>query len=107
MGEQVTANYYIYVPSKYVLTSFDAVKYPNLQGFWKEDIEMAQSLRYESVVVDGILYNRALLASYALFPIKEGRAKLDEYKAKCDMAISGFMGLGNLGLTPNLACQLI
>ena len=94
VGEQVTANYYIYVPSKYVLTSFDAVKYPNLQGFWKEDIEMAQSLRYESVVVDGIPYNRALLASYALFPIKEGRAKLDEYKAKCDMAISGFMGLG-------------
>lgn len=94
VGEQVTANYYIYVPDNYLLRSFDTVKYPNLRGFWKEDIEMAQTLRYETVVVDGRAYNRALLASYALFPIKAGQVKLDEYKAKCDVSVSGIFGFG-------------
>lgn len=94
VGEQVTANYYIYIPNNYLLRSFDTVKYPNLRGFWKEDIEMAQTLRYETVVVDGRSYNRALLASYALFPIKAGTIKLDEYKAKCDVSVSGIFGFG-------------
>ena len=94
VGEQLTARYYIYVPRQYLLTSFDAVKYPNLKGFWKEDLEIAQNIRWESVVVGGQAFNRALLASYALFPIKEGVATLDEYKVKCDMAVSGFLGQG-------------
>lgn len=94
VGEQITANYYIYIPNNYLLRSFDTVKYPNLKGFWKEDIEMAQTLKYETVVVEGRSYNRALLASYALFPIQAGTSSLDEYKAKCDVSVSGIFGFG-------------
>lgn len=94
VGEQVTANYYIYIPDNFLLRSFDTVKYPNLRGFWKEDIEMAQTLQFETVIVDGRSYNRALLASYALFPIKAGTVKLDEYKAKCDVSLNGVFGFG-------------
>jgi len=37
---------------------------------------------------------RALLASYALFPIKHGRLKIDAYKAKCSVASRSAFGFG-------------
>lgn len=94
-GEQVTASFYIY--TRGLIRDLDTLKYPSLKGFWKEDIEIATHLNFEQEVVNGVPYKKALLASFALFPIKEGTAVIDPYQAKCTIipATDAFgMGLG-------------
>lgn len=79
-GEQITANWSIYTRGN--LESLDRVKFPDLKGFWKEIIEEVPSLQFTPEMVNGVLYNKALLASHALFPIKSGQATIDEFKVK-------------------------
>ena len=90
-GEQVTASYYLY--SRGRVTEIDTLKYPTLAGFWKEDIELATRLNFKPAIINGIRYNRALLASYALFPIKAGKAVIDPYKAKCKVVNAPSFGV--------------
>lgn len=83
VGEQITASWYLYTRGQ--IRDLDTLKYPSLKGFWKEDIELATQLNFTSEVVNGIPYKKALLASFALFPIKEGSATIDPYQAKCSV----------------------
>jgi hypothetical protein len=55
---------------------------------------MSTRLNFEQAVVNGIVYQRALLVSYALFPIKAGKAKIDPYKAKCTVLTPSTFGFG-------------
>lgn len=99
VGEQVTVSYYIY--SKNLVRDIDPLKYPDLKAFWKEDIAVPQRLDFEDVVVNGVAFKRALLASYAIFPIKPGSALIDPYKAKCSvMALQN--GGAFFGLSPTV-----
>lgn len=91
-GEQVTANWYLYTRGQ--IRDIDTLKYPDLRGFWKEEIEMATRLNFEQEVVDGLAWNKALLVSYALFPISSGKAIVDEYKARCTVVTPSNFGLG-------------
>ena len=95
VGEQVTASWYLY--TRGVIRDLDTLKYPSLRGFWKEDIEIATHLNFVQEVVNGIPYRKALLASFALFPIKEGTATIDPYTAKCTV-IPAVDALGALGM---------
>lgn len=91
-GEQVVASFYLYTRAQ--ISDIDTLNYPALSGFWKEDIEVATRLGFEDEVVNGIIYRKALLASYALFPIKPGDAKIDTYKAKCTVLAPTAFGFG-------------
>lgn len=93
VGEQITASFYLVTRGQ--IRDIDTLRYPDLKGFWKEDLEMATRLNFENVVVNGIAYQRALLVSYALFPIKAGKATIDQYKAKCTVLTAGSMGFGH------------
>lgn len=93
-GEQVLASWYLYTRGR--VREIDTLKYPTLKGFWKEDIQISTHLNFEQDVINGIPYNRALLASYALFPIDEGKTKIDPYKAKATI-VGGFAGRGYQG----------
>ncbi|PIU01097.1 MAG: hypothetical protein COT74_00915 [Bdellovibrionales bacterium CG10_big_fil_rev_8_21_14_0_10_45_34] len=93
-GEQLTASWYLYTKSNIV--NIDTLKYPDLKGFWKEDIEVATKLNFESVIVGGLQYQRALLVSYALFPLKPGVAVIDPYRAKCTVSSGGVFTFGQL-----------
>lgn len=95
VGEQITVSFYLYTTG--VIRDLDTLKYPSLKGFWKEDIEIATHLNFQQEVIDGIPYKKALLASYALFPIKEGQAVIDPYQAKCTV-LSGDDPFGALGM---------
>jgi hypothetical protein len=97
VGEQVTASWYLYTRGQ--IRDLDTLKYPSLRGFWKEDIELATQLNFTSEVVNGIPYKKALLASFALFPIKEGVATVDPYQAKCTVVpmIDSFGGAFGMG----------
>lgn len=91
-GEQITANWYIY--TKAGLESLDRVKFPDLKGFWKEIIEEVPALQFTQVMVNGVPFRRALLASHALFPIKPGAAVIDEFKIKAKLRPSAQFGWG-------------
>ena len=92
VGEQITANFYLYTRGQ--IRDIDTLKYPDLKGFWKEEIEMATRLNFEQTVVNGVGYQRALLVSYALFPIHSGKAIIDSYKAKCTVLTPSNFGFG-------------
>lgn len=96
VGEQVLVSFYLYTRGQ--IRDLDTLKYPSLHGFWKEDIEIATHLNFTNEVVNGLPYKKALLAEFALFPIKEGEAIIDSYTAKCSVALLddalGAMGFG-------------
>lgn len=91
-GEQVTASWYLYTRGQ--IREIDTLKYPSLNGFWKEEIEMAKRLDFKQEVINGIAYKKALLASFALFPINAGTATIDPYKAKCTVIVPSDFGFG-------------
>ncbi len=95
VGEQVTVSFFLYTTG--MIRDLDTLKYPSLKGFWKEDIEIATHLNFQQEVIDGVPYKKALLASFALFPIKEGSATVDSYQAKCTV-IPGGDPFGALGM---------
>ena len=93
VGEQITASWYLYTRGN--IRDLDTLKYPSLKGFWKEDIEIATNLNFTSEIVNGVPYRKALLASFALFPIKEGVSTIDPYQAKCTVVpMDAFGGMG-------------
>jgi hypothetical protein len=93
VGEQITANFYLYTRGQ--IRDIDTLKYPDLKGFWKEELEMATRLNMEQAVINGVAYQRALLVSYALFPIKAGKSVIDPYKAKCTVLTPSSFGFGH------------
>lgn len=92
VGEQITVSWYLYTRGQ--IRDIDTLKYPSLNGFWKEEIQLATRLNFSREVVNGVPYQKALLASFALFPIKEGTAKIDPYKAKCTVFTPSRFGFG-------------
>lgn len=95
-GEQVFASWYIYTRGD--IHQFDRLKFPSLKGFWKEDVEPAPNPSFEKEMVNGVLFKRALLASYALFPIKAGTSIIDEYKVRATVSLPSNQGyLGQFG----------
>lgn len=92
VGEQITASWYLYTRGQ--IRDIDTLKYPSLNGFWKEDIEVATRLDFTNEVVNGLVYKKALLVSYALFPIKKGKTIVDSYKAKCTVLSMNQFGFG-------------
>lgn len=93
-GEQITANWYIYTRAN--IESLDRAKFPDLKGFWKEIIEEVPALQFTDVMVNGVHYRKALLASHALFPIKAGTAVIDEFKIKAKVRMPTQFGFGGL-----------
>lgn len=92
VGEQITASFYLYTRGN--LREFDVLKYPSLKGFWKEDIELATALNFQNDVINGVVYRKALIASYALFPIKAGTLVVDSMKAKATVSLESDFGFG-------------
>lgn len=79
-GEQVTATWYLLTRGQ--PETLDRVKFPALRGFWKEIIEENPQIQFSEEIINGIPYRKALLASHALFPIKAGKAVIDEFTVK-------------------------
>lgn len=90
-GEPVIASWYLVTRAQ--IADIDTLKYPALTGFWKEDIEVATRLAFQPEIINGITYQKARLASYALFPIKPGVATIDPYQAKCRVISANVIGL--------------
>ena len=82
-GQQVIVSYYLYRRAR--VFNIQVQKYPILDGFLREDLDLpilGQRLQSESVVVDGVPYERSLLARYAAYPLKEGKLPIDSMTIK-------------------------
>lgn len=82
-SEQFVAKWYLYTNGR--VTDIDTLKYPALEGFWKDEISLATSLAAEEVQKNGRNFTRYLLASYALTPIVKDKAYIDPYEVKCQL----------------------
>ena len=71
MGQQIMVSWYVYALGH--VRRIDTLHYPSNTGFWKEDISTVSQLKFKNELINGVVYRKALLASYALFPLKEGR----------------------------------
>lgn len=84
-GEQVIVSFYIYRRTKANIR--DVMQYPSFEGFIREDLEMpilSGRPEFEAVNLGGIPFERALLARYAVYPIKEGKLKIDGFSIRAD-----------------------
>ncbi len=82
-GEQIILTYAIY--TQVPILGIQVERYPTVPGFLKEDIEIPlinNRLQYQRSVVGGREYNRAVLAQYAVFPLKEGSLAIDPLSGK-------------------------
>lgn len=86
VGEQIVVSYYLYRRTKANVR--EVMQYPSFQGFIREDLEMpilsGRNLDYEAVSLGGIPFERALLARYAIYPIKTGPLKIDGLNIRAD-----------------------
>lgn len=87
-GEQIMVSWYLYTQGR--VREIDTLKYPELKGFWKEDIQIATTLNFQQDTLNGVPYNKALLTSYALFPIEAGKSKIDSYRARATIMGDAF-----------------
>ncbi|MBL7715691.1 MAG: protein BatD [Bdellovibrionales bacterium] len=78
-GEQVIVSYYLYARVRVFNVQVD--KYPTFTGFLREDLDIpvvtSNRFNWERVNLDGVPYQRGLLARYALYPLKEGNLDVD------------------------------
>ncbi|NDD92680.1 hypothetical protein EBZ37_11395, partial [bacterium] len=84
-GEQIIVSYYLYRRTRANVR--DVMQYPAFQGFIREDLEMpilSNRPDFEAVNLGGIPFERALLARYAIYPIKEGKLKIDGFSVRVD-----------------------
>lgn len=102
VGEQVTVTWSLY--TRGTLKNLDRLKFPDLKGFWKEIIEEVPALTFQTEILQGVRYDRALLASHALFPMRPGTAVIDEYKVRALVISPNQFGLGD-GVTLNRSSE--
>jgi len=84
-GEQVIVSFYLYRRTKANIR--DVLQYPTFEGFIREDLEMpilSGHPEAEAVNLGGIPFERALLAKYAIYPIREGKLKIDGFSIRAD-----------------------
>jgi hypothetical protein len=84
-GQQIVVSFYLYRRTRAQVR--DVMQYPAFQGFIREDLEMpilSGRPDFEAVNMGGIPLERALLARYAVYPIKEGKLKIDGFSVRVD-----------------------
>ena len=84
-GEQIVVSYYLYRRTRANVR--DVLQYPNFQGFIREDLEMpilSNRPDFEAVNLGGVPFERALLARYAVYPIKDGKLRIDGFSVRVD-----------------------
>lgn len=95
-GEQIIVSYYLYSSSS--ISDFQIQKYPVLDQFFREDLEIPalnrRGLQWEQVNLDGITYSRALLAQYAAYPLATGELGIDSMSVKASYIVKK-SGRGN------------
>ena len=83
VGEQIIVSYKLYTRVDLENTEISSI--PNLNGFWKKDLEA--SSRFKREIIDGVAYNTATIKKAVLTPQKAGDLLIDPMEVKCSIRI--------------------
>ncbi|RPG53128.1 MAG: protein BatD [Flavobacteriales bacterium TMED84] len=81
VGEQLLVTYKLF--NRYDLANTEITKLPNLDSFWKKDLET--SSRFKREVINGVAYNVATIKKIVLTPQKDGTLLIDPIEIKCSI----------------------
>ena len=84
-GEQITVTYKLYVKTN--INSPQINKLPTYNGFWAEDIETAQNIRFEIEMYRGERYRSAIIKKVALFPTQSGELTVTPFELNVPVII--------------------
>ena len=75
VGQPVTATLKLFTRTN--LSGINELKYPDLKGFLREDIETPPLRNLESEVIDGVQYGTGVLQRFILYPQISGDIRID------------------------------
>ncbi|NSW45847.1 MAG: protein BatD [Bacteroidales bacterium] len=78
-GEQLVASVYIY--TRLNIVGFEDIKFPNMNGFWSEDLENPNQINLKQEYINGQLYGVGLLKRVILSPTRSGKLTIDPVQA--------------------------
>jgi len=78
-GEQLVASVYIY--TRLNIVGFEEIKFPNMNGFWSEDLENPNQINLKQEYINGQLYGVGLLKKVILSPTRSGKLTIDPVQA--------------------------
>lgn len=81
VGEPVTAVIKLY--QRVNIAGFENVTFPTFNGFWSQETEAPTNIEFAREVIDGQIYNSALLRKFVLIPQQRGRVKIDPAELVC------------------------
>lgn len=81
VGEPVTAVIKLY--QRVNIAGFENVTFPTFNGFWSQETEAPTNIEFAREVIDGQIYNSALLRKFVLIPQQQGRVKIDPAELVC------------------------
>ncbi|MDG2138861.1 MAG: BatD family protein [Flavobacteriales bacterium] len=84
IGEQTIVTYKLHTRLDLENTELSAL--PNLNGFWKKDLET--SSRFKREVINGIPYNTAVIKKTVLTAQKSGKLVIDPIEVTCSIRIT-------------------
>lgn len=84
VGEQIIVSYKLH--TRLELENTELSQLPNLNGFWKKDLEA--SSRFKREVIDGVPYNTAVIKKTVLTAQKSGKLEIDPIQVTCSIRIT-------------------
>ncbi len=84
-GEQVTVTYKLY--TKLNISSPQISKLPRYKGFWAEELETSNNIRFEVEMFEGVRYRSAVLKKVALFPSKSGELTVTPFELEIPVLV--------------------
>ena len=75
LGEAINAKYKLV--SKTRMNQIHITKWPSFDGFWKEDLSIPNRYSFQRRIIKEEIYLESLLASFAIYPLKTGKVKVD------------------------------
>jgi len=84
VGEQIIVSYKLH--TRLELENTELSQLPNLNGFWKKDLE--SSSRFKREVINGVPYNTAIIKKTVLTAQKSGKLEIDPIQVTCSIRIT-------------------
>ena len=81
VGEPIIATLKLY--QRVNVAGFENVVFPTFNGFWSQEIEAPTNIEFTREVLDGQIYNSALLRKFVIIPQQQGQVKIDPAEMVC------------------------
>ena len=81
VGEPVMVTLKLY--QRVNIAGFENVTFPTFNGFWSQEIEAPTNIEFSREVLDGQIYNSALLRKFVLIPQQQGQITIDPAELVC------------------------